>query len=262
MVAEFCITIFIGGFAMGLYFAFSGTFDDKANLNRDELVMKGAPIMIGVFIVGMLVMWFTFYRAKFSKFTLGNIIPKRKWKAFLFFTLPLLGFTMLTDGLLSLLGIDITIHNHNLPNEWFYNIPVWLTGSFMSAYILYGAIYEELAKNGKKTWVIFLTIFLMTNIPFCLSSVRETVTWIVPVFILGTIQEVYEFWVYQKTRSTILLFLMNLVVEAIPAYYTNNLVCIALCGVGGAFLLGGYTYLTKEYKADLKPSIPTEPAKG
>lgn len=260
MVAEFCITIFIGGFAVGLYLVFAGIVDDNTNLQQEEFVnMTVAPFVIGICLVSILVLWFTFYRAKFSRFTLGNIIPKRKWKAFVFFTLPMLGFTLCYSGLLSLFGINLdTIMPYSkLYSGWLYQVPLGLTGIFISVFIIFGAIFEELAKSGKKTWVIFLTIFIMIYGPACLTFANKAVSLLAPVLIIGIIQTVYEFWVYTKTRSTILLFLMELV-ELIPSYYTNNLVCIALCGIGGAFLLGGYTYLQREYKDDLKPCISTE----
>lgn len=247
MIAEFCITIFIGGFAMGLYLAFSGVMGSK-NLSQDELVMMGAPVMMGIFVLGMLMLWFIFYKAKFSRFTLGNIDPKRKWKTFAIFTLPILGFTLCYNSLMSFLGIDMTPHNTHLPPNWEYTETAVLAGSFISAYVIFGAIAEELFKGGKKIWVIYLTLFIMSILPSSIVFFDEPISRALPVFILGIAQFTYEFWLYKKTRSTLLLFLESLVIEGIPSFYTNNLTCIALWAIGFTLMTGGYVCLKKVYK--------------
>ena len=92
LIAEFIITIFIGGLGLGFfmtYYTQKHTIADKATFMSDV-----SPIIIAFSLRSMVIVWFTFYKAKFSKFTLGKVRPTIKWKAMLYTSLPMLGFTL------------------------------------------------------------------------------------------------------------------------------------------------------------------------
>lgn len=244
LIAEFIITIFGCGIAIGIYIALC--MDKQDFTNKEEIVNKLSPMLIVIIMISMLIIWLTFHKAKFSKFTLGKVIPSQKWKAMLFTSLPIMGVTLLYYTLMNLLQIQF------VPKEmeeisYINFIPFALFGSFITAYVFYGAILEELIKCGKKTWVQILTLCIMT-LPFSTFSVsRENhISWEF-LAILATICIFYSVWTYGKTRSTTILFVLYLASNLIP-FFTGKLalpISLLLLAIGLALTIYGIIGLRK-----------------
>ena len=174
-------------------------------------------------------LWFTFSKAKFSKFTLGRVNPAYKWKAMFWYTLPLFGITLMFIALFNLL--DIKIYNKEImPFDYIGMLPMILIGSFISAYIIFGAIYEELIKCGKKTWVSYLTVLVFSIIPFIATTVGQSLTWII-MMIWSIVQTSLLFYIYKNTRSTIVTFVACIICNLIP----TDISSIPLCTAMGCF---------------------------
>ena len=225
LIAEFIITIFGCGFAMGIYIAL---YMDKLDFtNKEEIINKLMPMLIVIIMISMLIIWLTFHKAKFSKFTLGKVIPSQKWKAMLFTSLPVMGITLFYHTLMNLLQIQF------VPKEmeeigYLKLIPFALFGSFIASYIFYGAILEELIKCGKKKWVQLLTLCIMM-LPFSIFSVsRENHISCEYLAVLATICIFYSVWIYGKTRSSIILFVVYLSSNLIPIFMEKISLTIAL----------------------------------
>ena len=91
-LAEYLITIFLGGFLVGLYMAMnipSGSHSQQIEGLEESIY----PFMFIIGFLGILIVWFTFGHYKFSRFSLGKVIPAAKWKAMTICTMPILGFT-------------------------------------------------------------------------------------------------------------------------------------------------------------------------
>ena len=88
MIAEICSTMFVGGIVMGIYFASSGKLEEVNANDQASFLKAGTPIIYVFCILAILILWFTFSMAKFSKFTLGRVNPAYKWKAMFWYTLP------------------------------------------------------------------------------------------------------------------------------------------------------------------------------
>lgn len=215
LIAEFIITIFGCGFAMGIYIALC--MDKLDFTNKEEIVNKLMPMLIVIIMISMLIIWLTFHKAKFSKFTLGKVIPSQKWKAMLFTSLPVMGITLFYYTLMNLLQIQF-VSKEMEEIGYLKFIPFALFGSFITSYIFYGAILEELIKCGKKKWVQILTLCIMT-LPLSTFSVsRENhISWEY-LAILATICIFYSVWIYGKTRSSIILFVVYLASNLIPIF--------------------------------------------
>ncbi len=79
-LAEYLITIFLGGFLVGLYMAMnmpSGSHSQQIGGLEESIY----PFMIVIGFLGILIVWFTFGHYKFSRFSLGKVVPAAKWKA-------------------------------------------------------------------------------------------------------------------------------------------------------------------------------------
>lgn len=243
LIAEFVIPIFIGSCALGIYMALSA---DKELLTDKTTFMNDASYFImGVSLLSMLLVWVTFYKAKFSKFTLGKVLPSAKWKAMLLCSLPLLGLSLAYYAAMNLLHISF------LPKEitdlgYIKFLPYSIVGSFFSAYVFYGAIQEELIRCGKKRWVQFLTLCLMT-FPASVLTVTNggDISW-EHLGILGIISTCYGFWMYEKTRSTILLFVICFVANLAPSTIDSTPLAIALMVIGIGITVYGSLCLRKK----------------
>ncbi len=243
LIAEFIITIFIGGFVLGLYLAFYSqkeTITDKTTFINDA-----SPIVIGFSILSMLLVWFTFYRAKFSKFTLGKVLTTTKWKTMFYTSLPMFGFTLAYYAVMNL------FHIHFLPKEmteisYLKFFPFAIVGAFFSAYVFYGAIQEELIRCRKKKWVQLLTLCIMMLPASCLPiSEDANIQWIY-LFILGMLSTSYGFWIYSKTRSTIILFVAYFMSNLVPSSISSIPLAITLIFVGLGLTIYGFIALHKE----------------
>ena len=60
----------------------------------------------------------------------------------------------------------------NLLYSFFQLLPLMLVGTFISAYVFYGAILEELLKSGKKKWVVLL-VYLLMIMPTTLTALAS-----------------------------------------------------------------------------------------
>lgn len=230
MIAELCSTMFVGGIVMGIYLAFSGKLEEGNAHNQASFLKEGAPIIYVFCILAMLILWFTFSKAKFSKFTLGRVNPAYKWKAMFWYTLPLFGITLMFIALFNLL--DIKIYNKEImPFDYIGMLPMILIGSFISAYIIFGAIYEELIKCGKKTWVSYLTVLVFSIIPFIATTLGQSLTWIIMMMIWSIVQTSLLFYIYKTTRSTIVAFVACIICNLIP----TDISSIPLCTAMGCF---------------------------
>lgn len=230
MIAEFCSTMFVGGIVIGIYLAVSGKLEEVNANDQASFLKAGAPIIYVFCILAMLILWFTFSKAKFSKFTLGRVNPAYKWKAMFWYTLPLFGITLMFIALFNLL--DIKIYNKEImPLDYIGMLPMILISSFISAYIIFGAIYEELIKCGKKTLVSYLTVLVFSIIPFIATTPGQSLTWIIMMMIWSIVQTSLLFYIYKTTRSTIVTFVACIICNLIP----TDISSIPLCTAMGCF---------------------------
>ena len=230
MIAELCSTMFVGGIVMGIYLAFSGKLEEGNAHDQASLLKAGTPIIYVFCILAILILWFTFSKAKFSKFTLGRVNPAHKWKAMFWYTLPLLGTTMTFIAIFNFLRIDI-YNKDIIPFGYMERLPMILIGSFISAYIIFGAIYEELIKCGKKTWVSYLAVLVFSIIPFIATTLGQSLTWIIMMMIWSIVQTSLLFYIYKTTRSTIVAFVACIICNLIP----TDISSIPLCTAMGCF---------------------------
>lgn len=230
MIAEFCSTMFVGGIVIGIYLAVSGKLEEVNANDQASFFKAGTPIIYVFCILAILILWFTFSKAKFSKFTLGRVNPAYKWKAMFWYTLPLFGITLMFIALFNLLGIKI-YNKEIMPFDYIGMLPMILIGSFISAYIIFGAIYEELIKCGKKTWVSYLTVLVFSIIPFIATTPGQSLTWIIMMMIWSIVQTSLLFYIYKTTRSTIVTFVACIICNLIP----TDISSIPLCTAMGCF---------------------------
>ena len=241
LIAEFMITLIIGGLAVGFYIAVAMK-TDYYKTHQAAIEQAANPIVICFTVLAGLIVWLTFSHYKFSKFSLGKVEPAAKWKAMILSTLPILGITMAYYGLMNLLHIDF------MPKEmtqmsFITIVPFALVGSFLSAYVFYGAIQEELIRNGKKLWVQILTLCIMM-LPMCLLEESSTGNFVY-FTILGLVSTIYGCWIYGKIRSTIVLFVVYLIPNLVPIAISSIPLCIILIIVGIALAIGGGMMLNK-----------------
>ena len=237
MIFEFIITMFGAGLVLGIYISHAGIENKAMQLE------KSVPLLLCFWLLGMLVIWFTFYKAKFAKFSFGLVAPNKKWKAMLYTTLPIFGFTLFYYSLTQLLGISINISELKY-FSYVYTIPFMVVGSFISAYIFYGAILEELIKCGKSKWVSFLTLFLMVFFLSFFAVLNERfggIVFLIDVFVTT----VYAFFIYYLTRSSIILFVIYVTANLIPFNLGPTPLCVALGIVGLAMAIYGAMLLNK-----------------
>jgi len=150
-LAEYLITIFLGGFLVGLYMAMnmdSGSHSQQIGALKESVY----PFIIVIGFLGILIVWFTFGHYKFSRFSLGKVIPAAKWKAMTICTMPILGFTMVFYSIMNLFHLDF-LPKQMMDISYLGFLPFNINGSFISAYIFFGAIQEELIRCGKKSWM-------------------------------------------------------------------------------------------------------------
>lgn len=230
MIAEFCSTMFVGGIVIGIYLAVSGKLEEVNANDQASFLEAGTPIIYVFCILAILILWFTFSKAKFSKFTLGRVNPAYKWKAMFYYTLPLFGITLMFIALFNLLGIKI-YNKEIMPLDYIGMLPMILISSFISAYIIFGAIYEELIKCGKKTWVSYLTVLVFSIIPFIATTPGQSLTWIIMMMIWSIVQTSLLFYIYKTTRSTIVTFVACIICNLIP----TDISSIPLCTAMGCF---------------------------
>ncbi len=141
-LAEYLITIFLGGFLVGLYMAMnmdSGSHSQQIGALKESVY----PFIIVIGFLGILIVWFTFGHYKFSRFSLGKVIPAAKWKAMTICTMPILGFTMVFYSIMNLFHLDF-LPKQMMDISYLGFLPFNINGSFISAYIFFGAIQEEL----------------------------------------------------------------------------------------------------------------------
>ena len=156
----------------------------------------------------------------------------------------MMGFTLAYYALMSYFDI------HFIPKEmsqfgFFQFLPLMLVGSFMSAYVFYGAILEELLKSGKKKWVVLL-VYLLMIMPTTLTagSGEGMALWI--FYVLAALPcTLYGFWLYCKTRSSIVIFAVYLISNMVPFNLGSNWVTILVCILGLGMMGYGFYLLKK-----------------
>ena len=238
-LAEYLIIIFIGGFLVGFYMAInipSGSHSQQIEGPEESIypIIQEESIYPFIMVIGflcILIVWFTFGHYKFSRFSLGKVIPADKWKAMTICTMPILGFTMVFYSIMNLFHLDF------LP----YNI----IESFISVYIFYGAIQEELIRCGKKKWVQLLTLSIMM-LPACMMSVTPSGDINVDLTVIGFITLCYCSWIYGKTRSTIILIVLYFVSNLVPFHFESKVLGILLLIAGAALTIGGLAALSRK----------------
>ena len=204
-LAEYLITIFIGGFLVGFYMAInipSGSHSQQIEGPEESIY----PFIMVIGFLCILIVWFTFGHYKFSRFSLGKVIPADKWKAMTICTMPILGFTMVFYSIMNLFHLDF-LPKQMMEMSYLGFLPYNIIESFISVYIFYGAIQEELIRCGKKKWVQLLTLSIMM-LPACMMSVTPSGDINVDLTVIGFITLCYCSWIYGKTRSTIILIVL------------------------------------------------------
>lgn len=152
-LAEYLITIFIGGFLVGFYLAInipSGSHSHQIEGPEESIypfIQEESiyPFIMVIGFLGILIVWFTFGHYKFSRFSLGKVIPADKWKAMTICTMPILGFTMVFYSIMNLFHLDF-LPKQMMEMSYLGFLPYNIIGSFISVYIFYGAIQEELIR--------------------------------------------------------------------------------------------------------------------
>ena len=241
LIAEYMITLIIGGLAVGFFVAVAMQTGYYKS-HQAALESAGTVIIVSFTVLSALIVWLTFNHYKFSKFSLGKVVPQAKWKAMTYLTLPILGVTMTYYAMLNLLHIDFMPKEVTQMNFLTF-LPLAIVGSFISGYVFYGAIQEELIRCGKKFWVQMLTLCIMM-LPLCLLT--ESATGNVMFYtVLGMVSTVYGCWAYQLTRSSTVLIVVYLIPNLVPSIITSTPLCFALIIVGIAMTLGGGIWLKK-----------------
>lgn len=241
-IAEFIITIFFGGFLAGLYTAlFCANKGDYEN--QETLMNDMTPFVIAVMMLTMLIIWGTFSFYKFSKFSLGKVVPAHKWKAMLYTTLPIFGITLVSYSAMNYFHLDFL--PKDMANMGYLSfLPFALVGAFISAYVFYGAIQEELIRCGKKKWVQLLTLVLMM-LPASLISVTAKGDISLNLTLLGIISTCYSFWIYGKTRSSIILFVLYFCSNLVPYKIVPPALSLGLMVIGIILTIYGFMALHK-----------------
>lgn len=245
-IVVFFITIAFIGFLYGIYIAYievgasKGYFDAKTT---DALTTPSSPFIIGMLILCMLVIWHTFHHYKFSKFSLGKVVHTSKWKTIAFGSMPLVGITMVYYALTNLFHID-WLPKEMADMKYSNFLPYAFFGSFISAYVFYGAILEELIRSGKKKWVRYLTICLML-IPASILTASSVGDISLDLTFNGIITTCYCCWLYEKTRSSIVLFACCLISNLVPYKFDAVPLGVALIIVGIPLTIVGIISLRK-----------------
>ena len=242
-LAEYLITIFLGGFLVGLYMAMnmhSGSHSQQIGALKESIY----PFIIVIGFLGILIVWFTFGHYKFSRFSLGKVIPAAKWKAMTICTMPILGFTMVFYSIMNLFHLDF-LPKQMMDISYLGFLPFNINGSFISAYIFFGAIQEELIRCGKKRWVQLLTLSIMM-LPACMMSVTTSGDINVDLTVQGFITLCYCSWIYGKTRSTIILIVLYFVSNLVPFHFESKVLGILLLIAGTALTIGGFAALSRK----------------
>lgn len=243
LIAEFLITIILCGLVVGMYMSVAmntGYYDQKEQAFENATF----PIMVGFLLVSIFIIWGTFGYYKFSKFSLGKVRPAAKWKTMLYTTLPIFGFTLAFYTAMELFHINF-LPKEMIEMKYTIFLPYAFLGSFLSAYVFYGAIQEELIKSGKKLWMQMLTLCIMM-LPACVMVVTSEGDISFHFTIIGMVSTLYACWVYEKTRSTIILLVVYLFPNFIPFTTGSVPLSIALLVVGITLTIyGGITVQKK-----------------
>ena len=245
LIAEFVITIFFGGFLAGLYMAFGAGKDSYES--REALMNDMFPFVAAVMMLMILIIWGTFSYYKFSKFSWGKVIPAQKWKAMFYATLPILGITLISYSAMNYFRLNF------LPQEmegisYFEFLPFALVGSFISAYVFYGAIQEELIRCGKKMWVQLITLILMM-MPASLLVVNANGDLCLSLTLQGVITTCYGFCIYNKTRSSSILFVLYFCSNLVPYNIVSPSLSLGLMVIGLLLTIYGFIALRKNLPA-------------
>lgn len=235
LIFEFVMTIFIAGFGLGIYLAHSGGNPQAA------IVANSFSYIFLFYLLSIIVIWFTFHKAKFSRFSWGKVVPGKRWKAMLYTTLPIFGCILSYYSITQLLGISI---NMSQLRSWgyVYTVPFMVFGSFLTAYVFYGAILEELIKCRKKKWVALLTLMLMM-VPISLFAISDERFGGVVFLIDVLFSTLYGFFAYWKTRSSIILYVVYLTINLIPFNLGPTPLCVILGILGLVMMFVGGKFL-------------------
>ena len=159
-------------------------------------------------------------------------------------TMPILGFTMVFYSIMNLFHLDF-LPKQMMDISYLGFLPFNINGSFISAYIFFGAIQEELIRCGKKSWVQLLTLSIMM-LPASMMSVTPSGDINVDLTVLGFITLCYCSWIYGKTRSTIILFVLYFVSNLVPFHFESKVLGILLLIAGAALTIGGLAALSRK----------------
>lgn len=247
-IAVFFITLIFCGLLFGIYIAYIEVGSSKGYLSEKTAEAlttptPSSPVVIVALLLCMLSIWLTFRHYKFSKISLGMVVPASKWKAIAYGSMPPLGFTMIYYAITNLLHIDW------LPKDmeelkYLNFLPYAIFGSFISAYVFYGIIQEELIRNGKKKWVQYLTLCLMM-IPASILTSSSTGDISLDLTLVGIITTCYCCWYYEKTRSNIVLFACYFISNLVPYKFDSQPLGITLLVVGISLTAYGILSLRK-----------------
>ena len=159
-------------------------------------------------------------------------------------TIPILGFTMVFYSIMNLFHLNF-LPKQMMEMSYLGFLPFNINGSFISAYIFFGAIQEELIRCGKKRWVQLLTLSIMM-LPACMMSVTTSGDINVDLTVLGFITLCYCSWIYGKTRSTIILIVLYFVSTLVPFHFESKVLGILLLIAGTALTIGGFAALSRK----------------
>lgn len=119
-----------------------------------------------------------------------------------------------------------------------------LVGTFISTYVFYGAILEELLKSGKKKWVVLL-VYLLMIMPTTLTA-GSGEEWHSGYFTSWQPSHApYTVSGFTANRSSIVIFAVYLISNMVPFNLGSNWVTILVCILGLGMMGYGFYLLKK-----------------
>lgn len=222
---------FVAGFEDGIA---GKPYNNSYNDSVLEALFNGDSLFAILFTLCiMLVVMFWFFRGNFAKLSWGNLKTKGRLKNVIILSLPLLGFKLLVDSIGNVFGIPVIAPDYQARSALGDILLNFITITTISI-VLFGAIERVLLDEGKKKWVIFLTILIM-NLPFADAVNSLPVqNYIYKAFLVDTVITIYSIWLYDRTRSLNAVIIAGCISYIMPYTFYNSITqwIFAILGLG------------------------------
>lgn len=241
MLAETIITLFIGGFAYGLYVSATGKAT-MATADANTVVRQSMPFIIALFACCVLAIWLTFHKAGFAKFSWGHVTQPHRLATTLQWSLLTAGYTLVFYALIHGMGFSL-----DMPEMKAFCplalLPIIVGSSFISAFAFFGAIFRQLLHSLHNKWcaILVLTVFYLPMQITVLFGDSDSIT-LTLYFINAFITLGIAIKAFIKTHSTIVVFFIYLVGDLVPLDFGSNLAYI-VCSILGIAMLAGAHHL-------------------